>query len=150
MLRAALLAALASLALSACREPAPKPAAPKPDVADRAQALEDLRILSADDMEGRGVGTPGGARARAYLEGRLKAIGVQPFGPGYAQPFSFKGKDDVRNGVNLVGRIPGTGASDKVLVVGAHYDHEGIKHGQIYNGADDNASGVAGLLAIAR
>ncbi|MCC7269062.1 MAG: M28 family peptidase, partial [Caulobacteraceae bacterium] len=105
---------------------------------------------SADDMEGRGVGTPGGARARAYLEGRLKAIGVQPFGPGYAQPFSFKGKDGARNGVNLVGRIPGTGASDKVLVVGAHYDHEGIKHGQIYNGADDNASGVAGLLAIAR
>ena len=146
----AFLIALAALALAACREPATAPAAPKPDVADRAQALEDVRILSADDMQGRGVGTPGGAKARTYLEGRLKAIGVQPIGAGYARPFSFTEKDGPVEGVNLVGRIAGTGASDKVLVIGAHYDHEGVKDGQIYNGADDNASGVAGLLAIAQ
>ncbi|HYD46681.1 MAG TPA: M28 family peptidase [Phenylobacterium sp.] len=140
-LRAAL-AALLALGIAAC---ATAPA----DVVDRAQATQDLRILSADDMQGRAVGTPGGAKARAYLLGRLKAIGVQPFGSSYEQPFSFTDKEGTANGVNLVGRIPGAGSSDKVLVIGAHYDHEGVKNGEIYNGADDNASGVAGLLAIA-
>lgn len=144
MHRAALLA-FAALLLAACQTPRPRAA----DVIDRAQATQDLRILSADDMQGRAVDTPGGAKARAYLLGRLKAIGVQPFGAGYEQPFSFADKEGSADGVNLVGRIPGTGASDKVLVIGAHYDHEGVRNGEIYNGADDNASGVAGLLAIA-
>lgn len=153
MLKTTFLISLAALALAACQDPAPNsapPAQPQPDLADRAQALADLRILSADDMEGRGVGTPGGAKARAYLTERLKAIGVQPFGAGYDHPFHFDDKAGGADGVNLIGRIPGTGQSDKVLVIGAHYDHVGIRNGEIYNGADDNASGAAGLLAIAQ
>lgn len=109
------------------------------------QALRDVRILSADDMEGRLVGSPGGAKARSYLLDRVKAIGLRPFEGGFEQGFT----DGTRNGVNIVGRIEGTSASDKVLVVMAHYDHLGVKDGKIYNGADDNASGVAGLLAVA-
>jgi len=124
----------------------PAHAAPKPG----ANALNDVRILSADDMEGRGVGTPGGAKARAYIIQRFNQIGLRPEGVRFEQPFTFKpklGKDVT--GVNLVARIQGTSSSDKVLVVSAHYDHLGVRKGQVYNGADDNASGIAGLLAVA-
>jgi Zn-dependent M28 family amino/carboxypeptidase len=51
--------------------------------------------------------------------------------------------------VNLLGVVPGTGGSNRALIVMAHYDHVGIRDGQIFNGADDNASGVAALLQIA-
>ncbi len=120
------------------------PAAASPD-----QLFEDVRVLAADDMQGRLVGTPGSAKARAYLIGRMKTIGIEPFGEGFEQPFKARHKDQVLNGVNLVGRIRGTGSSDRVLVIGAHYDHFGVRGGQVLNGADDNASGVATLLAIA-
>jgi Zn-dependent M28 family amino/carboxypeptidase len=122
-------------------------AAPKPGV----HALDDVRILSADDMEGRGVGTPGGAKARAYIVKRFGQIGLRPQGATFERPFTFKPKTFGKEvtGVNLVARIEGTSSSDKVLVVSAHYDHLGVRKGQVYNGADDNASGIAGLLAVA-
>jgi Zn-dependent M28 family amino/carboxypeptidase len=115
-----------------------------------AHAIEDIRILSADDMEGRGVGTPGGAKARAYIIKRFGQIGVKPQGAAFEQPFTFRSRlGHETAGVNLVARIEGTSSSDKVLVVSAHYDHLGVRKGEVYNGADDNASGVAGLLAVA-
>jgi Zn-dependent M28 family amino/carboxypeptidase len=111
-----------------------------------ARALEDVRILSADDMEGRLVGSPGGEKARGYILGRMREIGLVPV----EQPFVFKRKDGAEvRGVNLIARIEGSTPGGKVLVITAHYDHLGIQGGQIYNGADDNASGVAGLLAVA-
>ncbi|MDP2260942.1 MAG: M20/M25/M40 family metallo-hydrolase [Caulobacter sp.] len=110
------------------------------------RALEDVRILSADDMEGRLVGSPGGEKARAYILGRLRDIGLAPV----EQPFVIKRRDGSEtNGVNLIARIEGSTPDGKVMVITAHYDHLGIHDGQIYNGADDNASGVAGLLAVA-
>jgi Zn-dependent M28 family amino/carboxypeptidase len=110
------------------------------------RALEDVRILSADDMEGRLVGSPGGEKARGYILGRMREIGLVPV----EQPFVFKRKDGAEvRGVNLIARIEGSTPGGKVLVITAHYDHLGIQGGQIYNGADDNASGVAGLLAVA-
>ena len=132
----------ALLAVSTSAHAAPKPGA---------NALNDVRVLSADSMEGRGVGTPGGAKARAYIVKRFGQIGLRPPGKSFERPFTFKpryfGKD--LTGVNLVARIQGTSSSDKVLVVSAHYDHLGVRKGEVYNGADDNASGVAGLLAVA-
>jgi Zn-dependent M28 family amino/carboxypeptidase len=110
-----------------------------------AKLMPDVRVLSADNMEGRGAGSPGGARARQYLVGRMREIGLKPVWPDYQQPFSA-GKVQ---GVNLVGVVAGTSASDKVMVVSAHYDHLGVRNGQVFNGADDNASGVAALLAAA-
>lgn len=124
----------------------PAHAAPKPG----AHALDDIRILSADDMEGRAIGTPGGARARAYVVKRFGQIGLKPQGKTFERPFSYRTAFGHEiNGVNLVARIEGTSTSGKVLVVSAHYDHLGVRKGQVYNGADDNASGVAGLLAVA-
>ena len=110
------------------------------------RALEDVRILSADDMEGRLVGSPGGKKARGYILGRMREIGLVPV----EQAFVFKRKDGAEvRGVNLIARVEGSTPGGKVLVITAHYDHLGIQGGQIYNGADDNASGVAGLLAVA-
>lgn len=139
----------AALLLSACASTAPAPS--PPPVVQPDQLLEDVRILSADDMEGRRVDTPGSARARAYLVQRLEAIGVEPArGDSYEQPFVFTYEGEPYSGVNLLGRIDGASRSRKTLVVMAHYDHIGMIDGQIYNGADDNASGVAALLSIAQ
>ncbi len=115
----------------------------------RQQALDDVRILSADDMEGRGVGTPGGERARAYIVDRLEALGVEALPSGRLKAWEVTARDQHYSGVNVLGVIPGTRAADRYFVLTAHYDHEGIVDGQIYNGADDNASGVATMLAIA-
>lgn len=113
------------------------------------KALDDVRILSADDMQGRAPGTPGSEKARAYILSRFNQIGLAPIGERFEQPFSFAKRDGTTvQGVNLVARIKGT-QGGKALVVSAHYDHLGVRDGQIYNGADDNASGVAGLLAVA-
>ena len=151
---AALSPLAAALLLSACETAAPPqaPAAPQPSVM-HAQLLEDVRILAADDMQGRDTGAPGGAKARAYIIDRLEALGVEAPAMGREQPWEMQGRTregpKTFNGVNVLGVIPGTRVTDRYIVVTAHYDHVGVSDGQIYNGADDNASGVATLLALA-
>lgn len=115
-----------------------------------ARALDDVRILSDDALQGRAPGAPGSALARAHILKRFGEIGLAPIGAGFEQPFSFTRRDGTKvAAINLVARIPGTATGGKVMVVSAHYDHLGVKDGEIFNGADDNASGVAGLLAVA-
>ncbi len=119
-------------------------------IIDAAQLLADVKTLADDKMEGRRAGTPGGARARNYIAGRFREAGVKPFGVSYEQPVKLSPERDGggANGANVVGYIVGKDASMSLFVT-AHYDHLGVKNGQIYNGADDNASGVAALLQIA-
>jgi Zn-dependent M28 family amino/carboxypeptidase len=113
------------------------------------KAIDDIRTLSADDMQGRAPGTPGSEKARAYILSRFAEIGLSPVGDKFEQPFEFAKRDGTKvQGVNLVARIKGS-KPGKAMVVSAHYDHLGVRGGEIYNGADDNASGVAGLLAVA-
>ena len=147
----------AALVLSGCVAAPAAPVAPTPAAAVEmgpSQLLEDVRILSADDMEGRDTGSPGGERARAYILSRLEAIGVQAPPFGRLQPFQASGRtaEGVKafSGVNIVGLIPGARVPDRYIVVTAHYDHVGVSGDQIYNGADDNASGVATMLEMAR
>jgi len=112
------------------------------------QLLKDVEVLSSDQYEGRKTGTKGAEMARAYLKERFKAIGLNAYSSSYEQPFSFNDdKQQVIEGKNIVGYVPGR--NDGVIVVSAHYDHLGIVGKEIYNGADDNASGVAGLLQLA-
>ena len=111
--------------------------------------LDDVRTLSADEMQGREIGTPGSAKARAYLLGRFREIGLKPLGASFEQPFTGVVRGQAKSGVNLVGRIEGRSPGGPVLLVSAHYDHLGVQGGQVFNGADDNASGVAAALAIA-
>jgi Zn-dependent M28 family amino/carboxypeptidase len=119
---------------------------------DRGILLKDLATLSADAMEGREAGTPGGARARAYLVQRFAEAGIRPFGDSYEQPIEVPARDRSAPiaGANLVGHLPGTRRPARYIVVSAHYDHVGVQNGIVYNGANDNASGTAALLAIAR
>jgi Zn-dependent M28 family amino/carboxypeptidase len=104
-------------------------------------------------MEGRRTGTPGSARARAYLVQQLTSIGVRPLGASYEHPFHFRTRGaaaaDSMVGVNLVARIPGRSSSGQVLVMSAHYDHLGVRNGEVFNGADDDASGCVALLTVA-
>jgi Zn-dependent M28 family amino/carboxypeptidase len=116
-------------------------AAPASSLFDATATLRDLEILSADDMEGRAAGTAGSAKARDYIVRRFAESGVKPFAGSYLQ--SFPG------GSNVVGLIEGQQRSGRYLVVTAHYDHLGIRFGQVFNGADDNASGVAAMIALA-
>src|SRR5262245_51984690 len=69
---------------------------------DVVQLLDDLRALSADDMEGRAVGTAGGEKARAFLVRRFKESGIVPFGQSYAQTFALTGMRKGA-GANIVG-----------------------------------------------
>jgi Zn-dependent M28 family amino/carboxypeptidase len=110
----------------------------------------DVKTLSSDQYQGRKTGTPGAEMARAYIKRRLKQVGVTyiPSLNNYEQQFEIRdslGKTTV--GKNILAYIPGK--SDDCIVISAHYDHLGIINNEIYNGADDNASGVAGLLKIA-
>jgi hypothetical protein len=123
---------------------------------DRGQLLSDLKVLSADDMLGRRVDTPGGARARAFVIRRFTESGIRPL-PGrrsFLEPFSFRAGRGVtrplRHGVNVVGTIDGRRRPRRYIVVSAHYDHIGTVNGDVANGADDNASGTAALFALGR
>jgi Zn-dependent M28 family amino/carboxypeptidase len=119
---------------------------------DSAQLLRDLQVLSADDMQGRLVGSPGGQKARAYVMERFKYAGIKPFGDSYTTPFTFSSWNaDVlteRHGANVIGHIDGTRQPARYIVVSAHYDHLGTRNGQVFHGADDNASGTAALFAL--
>jgi len=117
-----------------------------------------LAVLADDDMQGRDNLSPGGAKARQWLEEQMTAIGLEPMGTdGFEQAFD--------QGVNLVGRIAGKDpalAHEYVLISG-HYDHLGVvgaPHSQchpsnlapgddICNGAADNAAGSIATLAVA-
>lgn len=113
--------------------------------------VDALFVLAADSMEGRAVGTAGGARARRFLLSQLRSIGVAPVGGSFEHPFEFTTRQGVAvEGVNLLAQVRGTTHPDRFLVVSAHYDHVGVRNGEIYNGADDNASGTAALLELAR
>lgn len=149
-----------ALMLSACSglfgpvSSSPSVAAAPAQTAMHVQLLEDVRILSADEMQGRDTGSPGGEMARNYIVGRLEALGVAPPPMGRLQPWEMQTRARVTtvtyNGVNIIGLIPGVRRPDRYIVVTAHYDHVGVNaEGQVFNGADDNASGVATMLALA-
>ena len=102
----------------------------------------------------------GGERARAYVIERFKASGLTPIGTSFESPFTFTaaGRGGAaaappqaeRTGVNVVGELAGTATPKRYIVITAHYDHIGVRNGEVFNGADDNASGTAALFALAK
>ena len=124
--------------------------APESKIINAARLLRDVETLSSDEMQGRGINTPGGIKAREYVAARFKESGVVPFKDSYVQPFEFTNRAGVKNsGANVVGFVAGKRFKDKYIVVSAHYDHVGVQKSEIYNGADDDASGTAALFALA-
>lgn len=142
----------AALLLGAPASRAQRQAAPLP-VIDSASLWNTLGALSADSMQGRRMGTAGNAAARALLVHRLTRAGLVPLAPGFVHSFAVTGRDTtVKQGVNVLAMVRGAvrGAdTSRVLVVSAHYDHLGVRDGQVFNGTDDNASGTAAVLAMA-
>jgi Zn-dependent M28 family amino/carboxypeptidase len=121
------------------------------DELDGSQMLVDLSVLADDSMEGRATGTPGNARAQRYIVDRFGRIGLEAAYAQFSHGFVMAvGDGDSTMGVNIVGQVHGGHAVAPCIVVSAHFDHLGVRNGKIYNGADDNASGVAAMLAIAR
>lgn len=124
-----------------------------PQRLDFQQQMADLTYLASDELAGRGTGQPGGLKAQQWLVIQFTAIGLVAAGTeGYLQPYQpTSGKAQLMKGsANVLGRIEGSDPTLPLLVLTAHYDHLGLHQGKIYYGADDNASGVAALLAIAR
>jgi Zn-dependent M28 family amino/carboxypeptidase len=118
------------------------------DRLDKEFILEDLRKLSHDAAEGRKTGTKGAAAARNFIIRQFSTIKVKGLKKGFRHPFSFvNSKNDTIQGENVVAYV--RGRQQKAIVITAHYDHLGVVDGKIFNGADDNASGVAALLAMA-
>lgn len=131
----------------------------------RERMMETVRFLAGPEMKGRGFGTPELDRAAEYIARELAQAGLQPGGDpkgSWFQDFPERGGDPERVSVlrNVIGILPGTRKerAGESVVVGAHYDHLGTgwpsgleeNRGQIHPGADDNASGVAVLLELAR
>ncbi|SHG87569.1 M20/M25/M40 family metallo-hydrolase [Winogradskyella jejuensis] len=110
--------------------------------------LNHIKTLSSDAFEGRKTGTVGAEKARVYIIEQFKAQEVKTFGK-FEHQFTFKNRDKEIEAVNVLGVVKGTVFPDKYIVVSAHYDHLGSRNGEIYNGADDDASGVAALFAFA-
>lgn len=126
--------------------PTPVDGRPVLDERARRRLLDDLAWMADDAREGRATGTPGNAATRDWLVGRFTEIGLEPFGPSFERPFTTSRL----SGANVVGMLKGSGeSSGDYIVVTAHFDHLGVQGGEIYNGADDNASGTAALLAAA-
>jgi Zn-dependent M28 family amino/carboxypeptidase len=112
--------------------------------------LDDVKALSADTYQGRKTGTEGAALARTFLKKRLSQLGLSSYAglQDFEQP--FKAKDRSGKSVdakNVIAYIPGK--SSEIIVISGHYDHLGVIDNEVYNGADDNASGVAAMLNIA-
>ena len=106
-------------------------------------------ILASDSLRGRNAGSEDAAKAASYIVQQFEEIGVVPFfKEGWYQVFEKFGN----NYKNIVGVIPGNDPvlKDEFIVIGAHYDHLGVKNDQVYNGADDNASGTATIIEMAR
>ncbi|MHB1037943.1 MAG: M20/M25/M40 family metallo-hydrolase [Pirellulales bacterium] len=114
-----------------------------------------VAFLADDRLEGREAGSRGANAAAAYLAGELRRNGLRGGGPGggYYQTFGFGYR-------NVLALLEGSDPAlrQQVILVGAHYDHVGYGTrrnsqgpiGYVHNGADDNASGTAGVLEAAR
>lgn len=133
-----------------------------------ANLKKDVLYLSADELKGRGTGTPEETLAAHYIANVFKDLKLQPHGKDqtFLQHFEFKKKahqHDTTNGIpckgiNVLGFL--NNDAPTTVVIGAHYDHLGLgmdnntldpsENGKVHNGADDNASGTAGVLELAR
>ena len=117
-----------------------------------------VEALVAPSMEGRGIGSQGIERAAQYLEEQFEAIGLEAPQGRYRDTWT----QTLENGQqvslsNIIGFLPGSdeSLSDAPVILGAHYDHLGVQESagavsMLYPGADDNASGVAILLEVAK
>jgi hypothetical protein len=131
---------------------------------DAKRILTHIETLADDKLEGRGTGTRGELQAAGYITKQFKKLNLTPKGNNsdYLQAFSFRkgvhGEGSVDTAFNVIGFLNNDATT--TIFIGAHYDHLGMDgqsssldanpSNKIHNGADDNASGVAGVIELAR
>src|SRR6478609_11668073 len=114
-----------------------------------------LYVVASDEMEGRDTGSKGQKKAGNYLieEYKKSKISFPKGASSYYQavPASFMNAryGNLPDSENIWAYIEGSEKPDEVLVISAHYDHVGVKNGEVYNGADDDGSGTVAVLQIA-
>ncbi len=111
---------------------------------DSATLIQDIRTLASPEFAGRKPGTEGHQKAANYIVQRFESLGLNHYGTCYIDTFTLR-NDEV--GQNILGYIPGH--TKEAIIISGHYDHLGERDGQLYLGADDNASGAAALLSLA-
>lgn len=134
---------------------------------DEKEIRQHIEYLASDKLGGREPGTEGEKLAVKYIEKQFKSYKLKPLGTdGYKQPFTYKTRSHPHDTIGLGQQKTGTnviafldnGAAN-TIVIGGHFDHLGFHEHtssmdkdktQIHNGADDNASGTAGVLALAK
>jgi len=136
-----------------------------PPVFSESRMLKDIEYLASDELEGRGLGTPGIDKAAGYIAKQFSDAGLKPCGDqpnDYFQTWTEKVDTPERDVTikNVIGIIPGTNPEfeGQSVVIGAHYDSHGRgwpdclagNEGKIHPGADDNASGISVLLEMGR
>ena len=115
-----------------------------------------VAFLASDSLEGRGLGTEGKILAKNYIAGQFSSFGLNSVSGDYFQHFRMRLGVAWVPGTNVVGWLKGSDPEleSEYIVIGAHYDHIGYEYRNgrriIYPGADDNASGTAALIEMAR
>lgn len=120
-------------------------------IISKQQLFGIMDTLSSDYFEGRETGTEGIYKAACFIENFLKEYKIKPFFKDYRDTFQIYS----RPAFNVVALIPGNDPvlKNEYIIISAHYDHEGKIQGStdsVFNGANDNASGVATVLNTAR
>ena len=127
-------------------------------IIDSTQVRKHLYTLASDEMQGRRSGTVGIERAAQYIETEFKRLGLKTYDTlsSFRQTFTFKNRRTQEEIVssNIIGVLEGKSKKEELVIISAHYDHLGIRAKEgvvdsIYNGANDDASGVTGILALA-
>lgn len=114
-----------------------------------AELEQTVQTLSSAQFMGRKTQTEGAAKARDYLNHQFQQLGLKPWGKTFEVPFEYSTLLTQEAGINMIALAPALTPSNQWRIVVAHYDHLGMTGSKIYHGADDNASGVAALLALA-
>lgn len=142
------------------------------------EILRHLEFLTSEEIAGRAAGTPQAKQVADYIAGEFEEYGLQTFrSVSFYQPFTLpapkggstsglsgrgssyteqykrvtgESSGQVNKGYNVVGYLPAKEKNAGYIIIGAHFDHIGSIDGKFYPGADDNASGVAALLELAK
>ena len=163
-LAAAILLPLALFAVSSAPAPAQTPKS-KTTVSERS-VRKYMTALAGDEMRGRGSATPDELRAAQYIAAQLKLLRIKPAGDngGYLQTVKFQRRPRGAPAnapateavtTNVIGILRGTDPmlAQETVLLSAHLDHLGVREGMsgdnIFNGADDDASGVTAVLELA-
>lgn len=120
---------------------------------DAEQLLSDIEYLSSDELQGRFPESDGSIMAQRFIIDRFQSLDLSSFHDDFRHPFTVTNSRTGQTfdyALNLIGYTEGRTNPDRFIALTAHYDHLGVIDGEIYNGADDNASGTGGLLAAVR